>query len=655
MADGIERADERRYTLGEIAAALGVSKRAAERRSQRAGWPFTEEPDIGGQRRLFALADLPPDVQAALLLREPPAIDDAAELPPEPRKRGRRVTYVRSAEQIQSIWTRWERLKQPAKDLAAQRLRAVHAIEQLTRHGVRSVEAMQRVSAQLQREGIKGASAPNLFRWLQTVRGAHRSDWLALLAPHHVGRTATAECDPEAWEMLKALYLTQRQPALSTCYRRVQRAAAEKGWRMPYMRTLARRLKKEFAPQEIAFLRGGQEALEKVFPPQTRDRSMFEAMDAVNGDGVLFVPWCVWPTGEIARPKVWVWQCLGTGKILAWRADVSENTDMLRLAFGDLVERWGIPRKAFIDNTMAAANTVMTGGVRNRYRFKVKEESITGVMPLCGVEVHFVRPAHGQSKPIERAFRDLRELIDHHPKYATRGTKDKPLPIGEWLPIFEAEVAAHNAQSGRRGAHFAGRSFDEVFAESYARTSVRKATVEQRRLWLLASDKVRVDTRSGCIVLGRGPQGENRYWCEDLTHHMGRHVVARFDPQKLQDAVHVYSLDGLYIGLADCISATGFEEKETSRAYYRARGQFEKKTKEAARAKRRMDELTAIREVPDVVPPDAPVAGVIAPVFGRPSARQDEALPVPATGTDGPTKHDLYIIDLARRRAKESL
>ena len=106
MADGIERADERRYTLGEIAAALGVSKRAAERRSQRAGWPFTEEPDIGGQRRLFALADLPPDVQAALLLREPPAIDDAAELPPEPRKRGRRVTYVRSAEQIQSIWTR---------------------------------------------------------------------------------------------------------------------------------------------------------------------------------------------------------------------------------------------------------------------------------------------------------------------------------------------------------------------------------------------------------------------------------------------------------------------------------------------------------------------------------------------------------------------
>ena len=327
MADGIKRAGERWYTAAALAGLPempGTARRVRDR-AEREQWLARNREGRGGGSE-YAISSLPATTQAALLLREPPAIDDAAELPPEPRKRGRRVTYMRSAEQIQSLWARWERLKQPAKDLAAQRLRALHAVEALTRNGVGSVEAICKVAAQMQREGMKGASAPRIFEYLKQVRGAHRSDWLALLAPHHVGRTATAEIDPQDWDQFVALYLSERQNSLTVCFRRVQRTAAAAGRETASERTFRRRLPRVFTAKEIAYARGGEKALDRVLGSETRDRSMYAAMEAVNGDGVLFVPWCVFPTGEIARPKVWVWQCLGTGKILAWRADVSEKS-----------------------------------------------------------------------------------------------------------------------------------------------------------------------------------------------------------------------------------------------------------------------------------------------------------------------------------------
>jgi hypothetical protein len=616
----------------------GIHMRAARESWQRRGRAH-------GKGWEYEYASLPPATQAAIVMRDHPAGGVTSSRRP-----------ARTDEQIASAWTRFDRVKQPMKDAAARRLKALHAVESLVRAGMPLMQARGVVARQMQDEGIRGSTSASIARWQEDVKGAQKSDWLPLLLPHYAGRTVTADCHPEAWAILTALYLSKRQDAFSTCYRRAKRAALQNGWSFPSEKTLARRLEREFTTQEIAYLRGGQEALDKLFPAQQRDRSMFEAMGAVNGDGVLFVPWVTFPTGELARPKVWVWQDLGTGKILAWRADVSENTDMLRLAFGDLVERYGLPRDAYLDNTMAAANTVMTGGVRNRYRFPVKEESITGIMPMCGVNVHFVRPAHGQAKPIERAFRDLRELIDHHPKYGNRGVKANPLPYDEWLAIFEAEIAAHNAQTGRRGAHFAGRSYDQVFAESYARVSVRKATIEQRRLWLLAADKITVNRVDGSIALGRGPMGENRYWCEPLLQYIGRKVVARFDPQRLHDPVHVYTLGGEYIGAAECTWRAGFADSEAGRAYWRARDQFDKATRAASRAKVRMDELSAINRVPDVAPPPAPESKTISLTFSERIKARAEEQPAQATGTDGGlTSAEMFAVRLARKRAEEAL
>lgn len=72
-------------TIVDIAAALGISKRAAEVRATRDAWPYQEAPCRGGRRRLYALADLPnavrEPVQAYLLeqaIRAPHGVLPAA-------------------------------------------------------------------------------------------------------------------------------------------------------------------------------------------------------------------------------------------------------------------------------------------------------------------------------------------------------------------------------------------------------------------------------------------------------------------------------------------------------------------------------------------------------------------------------------------------
>lgn len=64
MADG--SAPATLLDIGEIAAALRVTKRSAERRAQREHWPYTERTGKGGTARLYALADLPAGVQASV-------------------------------------------------------------------------------------------------------------------------------------------------------------------------------------------------------------------------------------------------------------------------------------------------------------------------------------------------------------------------------------------------------------------------------------------------------------------------------------------------------------------------------------------------------------------------------------------------------------
>ncbi|MEP4560848.1 MAG: transposase, partial [Nitratireductor sp.] len=360
-----------------------------------------------------------------------------------------------------------------------------------------------------------------------------------------------------------------------------------------------------------------------LFPAQRRTRAFLQAMQAVNMDGhkidvFVSVPWSQKPV----RMYLVAIQDLFSGKMLSWRLADAETWETVRLVIGDMVELFGIPEMIFLDNGRAFASHWISGQARKRFRFKVKEEDPRGLLTTLGVETIFTTPYSGQSKPIERAFRDLADMIAKHPFCAGAYTGNKPdakpenygtraIPLDAFREHVAEQIADHNAQEGRSAANCAGRSFDATFAAGMKTAIVTQPTTAQRSLWLLAAEAVRSQKGSGEIHY----QG-NRYWHAALNQHAGRKVTIRFDPDALHKPVRVYDLDNALICEAACIDDTGFRDVEAARHHGRARRDYLK----AIAAQKAAHAKLSAQELADIIyrgKPQAPVPQPVRPSIAR--------------------------------------
>lgn len=606
-----------RVTIQQVADVLGVTKRSAERRAK--AWPYEEETTIGGRRRYYRLADLPATIQDAVC-KSLSDIEPASPVSYTDYDDSTPFSYDR-----ESLWSVYEKKPDSIKAKAQSRLAAINTALTLIQNGTDRTEAFNHAAR------VSGLNRSTLYRWYQDAKRYDRCDWLAALAPKHVGRVITATCSDDAWQFFKADYLREEQPTYSDCYDRLNRAAKEYGWQVPSVKTLTRRMERKVPLTVRVLKREGEYALMRLYPAQQRSVAELHALEWINADGYMHNVFVKWPDGTIARPKTWFFQDIYSRKILSWRTDQTENTDVIRLSFGELVERYGVPDQVTIDNTRGAANKWMTGGTPNRYRFKVKEDDPMGLFPVLGVKVHWTSlvagKGHGQAKPVERAFGvgGIGEYIDKTPAFAGAYTGANPtakpdnygskaVPLETFIQVLEQEIHAWNARKGRRTEMAEGvRSFDEVFSESYAAATIRKATTEQRRMWLLSAEAVKVRP-DGSVALDIGKVngvGRNRYFSETLYDHVGEKVICRFDPEQLHSAVHVYTLDGRYIDEAPCIADVGFGDTVAAREHNRARKEMIKATKQVAKAEAKMDAIEIAARLPGTEEPTIPDAGAV--------------------------------------------
>lgn len=562
----------------------------------------------------YAFASLPVETQAALLK------DAEANAPAAPKVT--RPATSRGVVDRESLWESYERRPQGMKDEAARRLQAVQAVERLIAEGRGASASAEEIAKAF------GESRATVYRWKKAVKGVDRADWLAALVPGYIGRTAKADCTPEAWEFFKAQYLRPEAPSIAACYEWTKEAAKQHGWTVPAKRTFTR-WANEIPTTTRVLMREGEEALMRLYPAQQRTVRDLYALFWINGDGYKHNVFVRFPDGTIDRPKTWFWQDVYSRRIVGFRTDRTEHTDMIRLALGDVLERYGIPEHVTIDNTRAAANKWMTGGVKNRYRFKIKEEDPIGLMPQLGMQVHwtsvFKGKGHGQAKPVERSFGvgGLGEYVDK--RYEFRGAYTGPNPtakpenygekaidFAEFCRVLADAIRMWNDKAGRDTEICDGRlSFAQAFDESYQRNAdrVRRPTAAQRRMWLMAAEAVTVQRDSSISLrVGSGPSGKNRYGSDALIDYIGRKVVVRFDPDALHESVFVYQTDGRYIGEAECQFAVGFGDSRAAREWARNRTQRGKAAKAQAEAERRMSEVEALDYLPEPEPEEtAPV------------------------------------------------
>jgi putative transposase len=536
-------------------------------------------------------------------------------------------------------WAAFETLPEGKREAARFRFEVLNEVEALKASGFSCVGAVTQV-VELHRAKARAGDGDHhdfgtatVYNWQKEVRGLDKGDWLPALAPRTQGRTATAECDPAAWEMVKADFLRTSQPSFESCFERLKDAAGYHGWIIPCAKTLKRRIEREVPAPVIVLAREGYDKLERMFPPMERDRSEFHALQAVNADGHKWDVFVQFPDRpRPMRPMMIAVQDLYSGKILAWRIGESEGADLIRLCFGDVFRTYGVPDLVWLDNGRAFASKWISGGTPNRFRFKVKPEDPIGVLTALGCEVRWTRPYSGRSKPIERAFRDLCDHGARHPEFQgayTGNTIDaKPedyasraIPLDVFTAVVGDVIRRHNAKIGRRTRVCRGQlSFDQAFDASYSKALIRKATDAQLRMCLLAAEAVTADRLTGAVsIFG------NRYWGEFLGQHRGERLVVRFDPDRLhEEAAHVYTQAGVYLGSAELQEAAGFADAAAARRHSNARGQYLKRQKEMLALERRLDaaDVSALLpEIEDEEPTPTPAAvRLIAGVGGAPGA-----------------------------------
>lgn len=549
------------------------------------------------------------------------------------------------AAEIADAWARFETLSNDQKRGCEERLSVLVQVDQMIAGGASVTQAVTLVASR------NGLGERSIYNWRKAVEGQDRADWLALLAPAPRKRRDRAEIHPDAWSAIVSDYLRPSAPKLTVCIRRAAREAKKQGWGgFPHERSLRRRLDAEVPAAIRKIAREGRVAARILFPAQRRSVAGLHAMQAVNMDGHKFDVFTRWPDGRIVRPTMVALQDLYSRKIVAWRLSDSENKETVRLAIGDLVSRWGIPDALTTDNSRAFASKWISGGAKTRFRFKIRDEEPLGLLPSLGVELHFAIPARGQSKPIERAFRDLSESIAKHPvcegAYTGSSVDAKPenhgnaaVPIDTFRQLVAAEVAAHNAQSGRRSEMAKGRSFDETFEESYADAIVRWPSEAQKALWLLAAEQMRTQKGSGEIhMLG------NRYWAPALNAHQNERVVVRFDPDNLHEAVRVYDASDRFICAADCVSDVGFYDIRAAREQARNETAYLKALKDeqaalAALSPDQLGDLYGGGKVPDEATPPQPKIKRLAVAGGRPRSQQ---VPQPVDAPDTQEFEDAF-------------
>jgi len=566
---------------------------ARRRAGKGGGWEYHYSVlPSAAQARLMALAAR----QAA------PAEPAAPEVPREEANR-------------KAAWDRYDALPAKAKAKAKAKLDALVKVHELEAGGMTRSAAVATVAGEIRK------SAGSIFNWLGEVRGVERADWLPALAPHYVGRTATADVTPEAWEWFKGDFLRQSAPLPAECYQRLLGEAKKYGWTVPSLKTLTRRLE-QIDPRIVAMRRGGVEAHDRLNPPQRRDRTVFHVMEALNYDGHKIDVFVKWLDGTVSRAVLLAFQDLRSGKIVGWRVDRSESAEGFRLAFGDVADTYGLPDIIYSDNTMAAAAKENTGGSAYRHRGKVKEDDFQGAFTAAGIEIRFTLPAHGQSKLIERSFGELSRYIAKAPEcegaYTGNNPSNKPsnygsraVPLDVLVQVCEREINRFNARTDRNGLVAKGRSYDEIFAEGYSTAPIRRLTeadAAMRRLWLLSAEGVRCHRENGHIELYG-----NRYWSECLLRLRGKKVAVRFDPDKLQQPLHVYRLDGAYVGAAECIADVGHADRDAARQTARATAAKRRATRDLIEAEGILDAGRIAREQAKVPAAPVPVSKVIRP------------------------------------------
>jgi len=529
------------------------------------------------------LSALPPLAQARYLAKNLPDVPGGWQLEDQREL---------SDEEAKVLWEFFEGTTKPRKQQAYKDTEACLAWQAMKAQGIHFSEAL----IQIRQEFGLGKSA--LYEKINRIKGHDPMHWPALLVGQWRGENVRrAEWPNQAWQFFLQNVLTPGC-SIRTAWHRTKRHAEKQGWPAIPCYDTAKSDFRKLPHDVVTLVKEGETALKVKSPTAIRDYDFplhtVWSMDGRRMDLIVKdTKGKYGQVGRVFRPWIYAFLEVRSRMILGYALGSNLDADLVRSAFLDSIKTTEriVPRSVQPDNGMETAAKEITGGAPWRRRGKVMDDEIIGLFPMLGIEVDWATVAHGQTKPVERAFGTLAQRVETRPEFrgAYCGNSPNTRPE-EWaaenaIPIELVETAlkveiADYHRTIHRGNGMNGKSPLQVYTEKINALGVSSRRISEPllRICTYSAAPITIRRDASFTILGAV------YWSEGTTKLLpGKGYYARYNPHDLSSIVYIYRKEKCLCE-ATRKELTAFNDKAAGKEIMRKRATYTKAVKQHAKA-----------------------------------------------------------------------
>lgn len=378
------------------------------------------------------------------------------------------------------------------------------------------------------------------------------------------------------FEYFKNLYLVEGAPSVRSCWDLTLGYAIKINGvdktTFPSSRSFIRRLEREIPKQSIYLARYGQSAWNRKYGSYIeRDYSNVVCGKVWVSDHAQIDVACLSPDGDVIFPWVTAWRDYKSGKWLGWLLQCGNpNSDHIFQTFYYAADVYGLPEDVIIDNGKDYRCKDFGGGRPHKIRIETNQAKTTPMLDELNVNVHFALPYNAQTKPIERDFLKIKELLSKHcigyrggnvverPEKLAREIKaGKIMPFDKFKAVFDDFVINVLNKRPSQGKNLQGLSSDQLFNQEFKEkiTTSRDAL----KLFCMRTSKTYTVGRNGIKDNSLGIT----YWADWMISKTGLKVYLRRDVQNYKEAWAFRADNDEFVGKITAVKAVAALHAET--------------------------------------------------------------------------------------------
>lgn len=401
------------------------------------------------------------------------------------------------------------------------------------------------------------------------------------LIDHRGGWNRRCSSIPQpVWEEFLYLWLDDRKPPVTVCYRDAVQWAEEfhpeLAGQIPTERSFRRRIKTDLSMALLALRDGDKATADRCLPYVNRLYDDLHANDVWIADNHTLDIVSVDSEERAHRLYLTAFIDAKSGVMVGWNLCDNPCSESTLLALRHGIGRFGIPRMVYFDNGREFLTHDIGG--RGHRRRKDEQPDPPTILARLGIEMRNAMVRNAKAKPIERTFGTVKNLFSRafegfcggtileRPESLKRRIKSGKLPIDTEVRAYLSDWVdgEYNMQLyGGSENRYKGASRIDVWNADIQNVGMRMAGEAELNLMMYRTTRYQKVKRNGVYI---DICGEKLwYYNEESTYKMlGRQVYVRYDPADLSSA-RIYDSDDRYLetwGLFDIMLLDFIEESK---------------------------------------------------------------------------------------------